>query len=90
MIMYILVPDGYRCPLCPDHEDEHFEWSNLLKAPICEGCTYDIHNALMSDDDPGFVETELLKQILRLNFTECKLLYLQEQIDYLGYEKHRE
>lgn len=88
--MKIHVPQNYRCPLCPDHEDDVFEWSDLLHAPICEGCAYDIYNAFMSQEDPGTVETNRIKEILGLIFRECKLLYLQEQTEYLKYEKYRE
>lgn len=88
--MKIRVPPNYRCPLCPNHEDELFEWSDLLRAPICEGCTYDIHNALLSPEDPGCIETEKIKNILGLSFDECKLLYMQEQIEHIKYDKFRE
>ena len=89
-IMKIHVPQNYRCPLCPDHEDSVFEWSDLLHAPICEGCTYDIHSAFMSQEDPETIETNSIKKILGLSFRECKLLYLQEQTEFIEYEKYQE
>ncbi len=88
--MKIRVSRNYHCPLCPDHEDDVFEWSDLLHAPICEGCAYDIHNAFMSQEDPRNIETISIEKILGLSFRECKLLYLQEQAEYLKYEKYRE
>ena len=47
--MWVDVPEGYRCPFCPEHDDEDFfVWESLLADPICLGCTHDIFNALLS------------------------------------------
>lgn len=47
------LPEGYRCPLCPGHQDEKdaFRWCELLSAPICQGCWYEIHFGLVGWDD---------------------------------------
>ena len=49
----IHVAKGTVCPLCPDHFDDEkdFVWSNLLKAPICWPCTYEIFNGFIGFDE---------------------------------------
>jgi hypothetical protein len=39
---YLAVPDGYRCPLCPDHQDEQFGRHPLLAEPLCQGCLIEL------------------------------------------------
>jgi len=74
------VPEGYRCPLCPDHDDDEFEWNSLLKAPVCRGCSHDIFSLLADDkriDDPVM---DRLEEVTGLSFYECQVVYLQEEI----------
>src|SRR2546425_1248179 len=41
------VPDEYRCPLCPEHQDDAFERTPFLDLPICSGCAVELdHYAL--------------------------------------------
>ena len=43
------MPEGYRCPFCPDHDDVDFVvWEGLLAEPVCQRCTYEIFNAFLS------------------------------------------
>lgn len=76
----IEVPEGYRCPLCPDHDDDDFCWSALLQQPVCISCTYDIWNDFRSDDGSDFGEYALRKimEITGLNFQQAKFNYLKE------------
>lgn len=74
------MPEGYRCPLCPEHEDEKFEWNVLLNAYVCQGCSHDIFSLLADDkriDDPVM---DRLEEATGLSFYECQVVYLQEEI----------
>lgn len=85
----ILVPEGYRCPLCPDHEDDEFVWSNLLRCPICWPCTYDIHYGFDFDEQPTDDQynhagkIERIIEIMELSYYECRLEYQKETLEDL-------
>jgi hypothetical protein len=82
----IVVEDGHKCPLCPDHwdEPEHFVWSDLLRAAICHPCTYEIHNGFL-----GFAEwpppnqysaatkMKRIRKLTGLTFQQAKFIYLR-------------
>jgi hypothetical protein len=38
------IAPGYRCPLCPDHEDDDFVWDDLTDTFVCLGCSHEINN----------------------------------------------
>ncbi len=44
------MPEGYSCPLCPDHEDDEFVYCNALETHICGGCEWDIAFVLASGE----------------------------------------
>ena len=86
----ISVAKGYRCPLCPDHQDDEdeFAWCNLLHAPICWGCTYDIYYGLVGWDERPTSEQynhadtiELMEQITKKSFHQLKYLYIIEILE---------
>lgn len=73
---------GYRCPLCLDHEDAVFTWSAILKAPICEGCDYELWDAVVCEKERPLDSLVLdrLEQISPLSFDEYRLIELEETI----------
>ncbi|BCG47926.1 hypothetical protein GEOBRER4_n2778 [Citrifermentans bremense] len=68
----ISVPRGYQCPLCPDHKDDEDEyvWSDLLQAPVCGACVYDIVNGFEGGNDAPATDqynhAETIARILQL------------------------
>ena len=82
----VVVEDGHKCPLCPDHwdEPEHFVWSELLNAAICHGCTYDIHNGFLGFDDwpqpreyNNAASMQRISKLTGLTFQQAKFYYLR-------------
>lgn len=81
-------PEFYQCPLCPGHMDEDdFAWSKLLDAPICRGCTYDIHNGFVGWDEKPTPEQynhadtiERIEQITGLTFQQLKFQHMRDKI----------
>jgi len=46
------VPRDYRCPFCPDHEDEDYViWEGLMETPICDGCDYELGYFFLRDSE---------------------------------------
>lgn len=72
----------YRCPLCPDHEDDLFVWSAILKAPICDGCEYELWDAVVCEEtrQPDSYILNLLEQHISLSFNEYRLIELDDTI----------
>lgn len=72
------IPSGYRCPLCPDHQDDEFVWHELAKTYICLGCCYEIDCGLDFDKQPTFKEyncadtIERLLALLSVSYEEIK------------------
>lgn len=72
------IPAGYRCPLCPDHQDEDFVWHELAEAYVCLGCRYEIDFGLDFDQQPTSVEyscadtIERLMALLDISYEEAK------------------
>ena len=96
----IHVAKGTVCPLCPNHFDDEkdFVWSNLLKAPICWPCTYEIFNGFIGFDEAPTTDqyncADSMKKIEKLTgmtFLQAKIIFLKEIIEeneaYLYYEK---
>jgi hypothetical protein len=81
-------PEFYQCPLCPGHMDEDdFAWSTLLDAPICRGCTHDIHNGFVGWDERPTPEQynhadtiERIEEITGRTFQQLKFQYMQDKI----------
>jgi len=47
------VKQGTVCPLCPDHHDDEFVWSDVVQEPICIGCSYEIYYGLEFEEQPS-------------------------------------
>jgi hypothetical protein len=88
------VPEGYRCPFCPDHVDEDFlVWETLLAEPICEGCSYDIFNALLAIPPVDLLDPEKiprLEQLAGKSALELSLLVVREEIAELEDQENLE
>ena len=71
----IEVPPDYICPLCPDHKDDEFVWSDLLKAPICRGCSHDIWALIAwTDERDQDIILDRIEQITGLSFRQYQLI----------------
>lgn len=46
------LPAGYRCPFCPNHQDDEFIWDDLAEACICTGCYHEIACSMDFDHQP--------------------------------------
>jgi len=86
-----LTPGWQRCPLCPGHLDESdsFIWHHLLNAKVCHGCSYDIHYALVGEEERPLVSERhnysdsqigLLEQFTGQTFHQLKFRHLIEEI----------
>lgn len=80
MSKFIDVPEGYRCPLCPDDEDEDFVWSPVLNGPMCLGCSHDVLNLVVDDERPEDRTLDRLEEATGLSYPEYQILELENQI----------
>ena len=80
MASKVSVPDGYRCPLCPDHEDDVFFFSRIVDAPICQGCAIEITHFIFEDQRRDDVVLDRLEALTGLSFPEYKRLALEQII----------
>jgi hypothetical protein len=83
-----LTPEDRQCPLCPGHKDEDFEWNNLLNAPVCLGCSYDIHNGFVgfgerpTSEQYNHADTiERIEQLTGQSFQQLKFQHLINKIE---------
>lgn len=78
-------PD-YRCPLCPDHEDDVFAWSATLQKPICEGCDYELWNDILCEEIRPANSTVLnrLEKLTGLSFKEYRLIEFENTVEVLA------
>jgi hypothetical protein len=83
------LPEGYRCPLCPGHQDEadDFEWCELLSAPICRGCGYEIHYGFVGWEDrptPGqynhVATIDRLEKLTGSTYRDLKTRYMESLV----------
>ncbi len=77
----VSVPENYRCPFCPDHQDDVFYKIELITQPICEGCKIELSHFSDEEelrDDPLITAVE---QYLGLPWRACQciLLYYERQ-----------
>lgn len=86
----ISVPKGHQCPLCPDHQDDEdeFVWSDLLQAPICWSCIYDIVNGFEGWNDAPtakqYNHAETIGRILQLTgltFQQAKFNFMRRHVE---------
>ncbi|WP_026842860.1 hypothetical protein [Citrifermentans bremense] len=77
------IQAGYRCPLCPDHQDEDFFWLELAGTYVCDACRYEIDCGLDFATQPTIAEyncadtIERLLTLLGVNYEELKRRHLE-------------
>jgi hypothetical protein len=81
MTEFIMVPESYRCPLCPDHKDEVFLYSKIVGAPICEGCAIDLSFFVDSDERPNDYVLDQLEALTGLSFLQYKRIAFEETVE---------
>lgn len=81
MSRYVEVEPGYVCPLCPDHEDDVFSWSAILKTPICQGCNYELWNDIYGHASrPDSMLLDRLEKLTSLSYEEYSLVELESVV----------
>ncbi len=84
------VGRDYRCPFCPDHEDEcYLIWEGLIETPICDVCSYELGCFLLTPPDEdiwfGFdlhsIEKSILEKITGKSIYELQMSYLLNDLD---------
>lgn len=91
---WVEVPEGYRCPFCPDHDDDNddfFIWDLILKQPICRGCTYDLYYALLEANKEETIGIDLLHRLEELTgkpAIESALDLVRAEITYMEKEEN--
>lgn len=80
MSSYFPMPEGYRCPLCPNHDDEEFCWEPLLSSPICRACSHDIINLVCDEQRIDDSALSQLEEVTGLNFAELQVAILSPEI----------
>ncbi len=81
MIRRVKVPDGYRCPFCPDHRDDTFYFTRIVGAPICEGCDIDLSNFVEDEERPDDPLLDRLEALTGLSFREYRRMAFEETIE---------
>lgn len=85
------VEKDYRCPFCPNHEDEYYMvWEGLMNTPICGECTRGIEYFLLTPPDEGVwfgrdlhpMETSTLEKITGKSIFDLQLSYALHTLDY--------
>lgn len=78
------IPEGYRCPFCPDHQDYDFVWSELAEAYLCDGCYHEIYQGLDFDHQPTTDEINcadtIKKLLVRLGISYEELQQRQKRL----------
>lgn len=80
---YFLMPKGYRCPLCPNHDDDDFCRHPLLSSPICRACSHELINLV---DDVNRIEDSALDQlelVTGLSYEELQIAVISPDIGYM-------
>jgi hypothetical protein len=80
MAHYFPMPEGYRCPLCPDHEDDDFCWDPLLSSPICVGCAHEIINLVCDVKRIKDSVLDQLELVTGLTYHELQVVVLMPWI----------
>lgn len=85
-IEWVVVADGYHCPLCPDHTDERFGRVQPIPQPLCDGCLIELDHyalapywALRPDWQRNAV---LLEELTGRTWPELRGEIIQAQLDY--------
>lgn len=81
---YLPVPSGYRCPLCPNHQDEKSARHSLVEQPLCQGCLIELdHYAKFSSEELGERKRRWSEEFARLagpSWDECRRFILCNEI----------
>lgn len=89
----ISVKQGTVCPLCPDHQDDEFVWSDIAQEPICIGCGYELEFGLQFASQPTNDEyshagtVSALLSHLGITYSEARRRSLIAECKYLGQRK---
>ena len=81
MIKDVTVDKNYRCPFCPDHEDDAFVFSKIVGVAICEGCAIEISHFVESDERPNDFVLDRLEALTGLSFPQCKRIAFEELVE---------
>jgi hypothetical protein len=83
---WVKMEAGYICPLCPDHTDDVFIWNNILQAPICQGCNYELWNDVYGHESrPESMLLDRLEKLTSLRYEEYCLLEIESVVaDCMG------
>jgi hypothetical protein len=76
------VPPGYRCPLCPGHDDERFFPSPLFDGPICDGCSIELSSFAEAEERPDDFLIDRVEQATGRPWSECRNAILRSELDY--------
>jgi hypothetical protein len=85
------VEKDYRCPFCPNHEDEYYMiWEGFIDKPICGECTREIEYFLLTPPDEGIwfgrdlqpMETSTLERITGKSIFDLQLSFALDTLDY--------
>jgi hypothetical protein len=85
------VEKNYRCPFCPNHENEYYMiWEGLMDTPICGACNREIEYFLLTPPDEGIwfgfdlrpMETSTLERLTGKSIYELQLSFALHTLDY--------
>ena len=77
----VKVTPGYRCPFCPNHQDEDFYRSALIDVPICAGCAEELFHFCHNNTRPVDRLIEKVEQITGRNWNECRIILLRDNLE---------
>jgi hypothetical protein len=77
---YFTMPEGYRCPLCPTHDDDDFCWHHLLSTPICRACSHEIINLVYDEKRIDDSALDQLEAVTGLSYEELQVAVLMPEI----------
>ena len=77
---YFSMPEGYRCPLCPTHEDDQFCWDPLLSTPICIACSHEIINLVCDATRIDDSALDQLEAVTGLTYEELQVAVLMPEL----------
>lgn len=80
MSEYFAMPEGYRCPLCPSHDDDQFCWHPLLSTPICQACSHEITNLVNDVNRIDDSALDQLEAVTGLSYEELQVAVLMPEI----------
>jgi hypothetical protein len=78
----VAVPPGYRCPLCPNHDDDQFFPSPLFEGPICLGCSIELASFAEEAERRDDFLIDMVEQLTGRAWSECRVVILQSELEY--------